>query len=59
MFLGCCGVFFWFDFDGLQWLSADWRRVVVGLILGFGYYGSLLILGGGGFEVVVVVGCGW
>ena len=32
---------------------------MVGLILGFGYYGSILILGGGGFEVVVVVGCGW
>ena len=29
---------------------------MVGLILGFGYYGSILILGGGGFEVVVVVG---
>ena len=57
--MGCCGVFFWFDFDGLWWLSVDWRRVVVGLILGFGYYGSLLILGGCGFEVVVVVGCGW
>ena len=57
--MGCCGVFFLFDFDGLRWLSADRRQVVVGLILGFGYYGSLLILGGCGFEVVVVVGCGW
>ena len=51
--LGCCGYFYfcgslnlmcwwWTNFDALQWLWANRRQVVVGLILGFGNGGPVV-----------------